>query len=137
MPEPSRQLLRAVTDKFTRWLDTYGETSWDSQAFYASRVGRAVKQLQYKHRLLDTAAVARSGASSRQPPSDANTKSVRVRFQLHDRTDAAADNPPARTSQGTIQRVPDGMASAGSARSASPIAALTTREGAHTAAAGQ
>ena len=58
MPEPSRQLLQAVTDRFTRWLHNYGETSWDHQTFYAGRFGRVAKQIYYKHKLFGMAAVA-------------------------------------------------------------------------------
>ena len=58
MAEPSRQLLQAVTDRFTRWLEAYGETSWDFQTFYASPVGRIAKQLYYKHKVIGSAAVA-------------------------------------------------------------------------------
>src|SRR4029450_7452465 len=58
MPDPAGQLLQAVTDRFARWLQAYGETSWDFQTFYASPVGRVAKQLYYKHKLIGTAAVA-------------------------------------------------------------------------------
>ena len=58
MQEPSRQLLQAVTDRFTRWLHNYGETSWDHQTFYAGRFGRVAKQIYYKHKLFGLAAVA-------------------------------------------------------------------------------
>jgi hypothetical protein len=46
-----------VLDGFTRWLDQYGETSWDHQSFFAGLGGRA-KSLYYRNRLLGTAAVA-------------------------------------------------------------------------------
>jgi hypothetical protein len=47
-----------VLAEFTRWLDTYGETSWDYQSFFAGPVGGRAKSLYYRNRLLGTAAVA-------------------------------------------------------------------------------
>src|SRR5947209_18066293 len=43
---------------FTRWLDAYGETSWDHQSFFAGPVGGRAKSLYYRNRLVGTAAVA-------------------------------------------------------------------------------
>src|SRR6516162_5622862 len=43
---------------FTRWLEAFGETSWDHQSFFAGPVGRRAKTLYYRHKLLGTAAVA-------------------------------------------------------------------------------
>ena len=45
-------------DNFVRWLDNYGEVSWDHQSFFAGPVGRRAKGLYYKSKLLGTAAVA-------------------------------------------------------------------------------
>jgi hypothetical protein len=50
--------IRQTLDSFVPWLDTFGETSQDHQDFYASKVGRAAKNLYYRHRLLGIAAVA-------------------------------------------------------------------------------
>jgi hypothetical protein len=47
-----------VLDDFTTWLNTYGETSWDHQSFFAGPVGRQAKALYYQNRLVGTAAVA-------------------------------------------------------------------------------
>jgi hypothetical protein len=44
--------------KFSGWLDTYGETSWDYQSFFAGPVGGRAKALYYRHKLIGTAAVA-------------------------------------------------------------------------------
>jgi hypothetical protein len=52
---------RNITDTVTRyadWLDQYGETSQDHQDFYASKLGRAAKNIYYKNRKLGTLAVA-------------------------------------------------------------------------------
>jgi hypothetical protein len=43
---------------FTRWLENYGEVSWDHQSFFAGPVGRRAKALYYKNKWLGTAAVA-------------------------------------------------------------------------------
>jgi hypothetical protein len=47
-----------VLAEFTKWLDAYGETSWDHQSFFAGPVGGLAKSLYYRNRLLGTAAVA-------------------------------------------------------------------------------
>jgi hypothetical protein len=47
-----------VLTRFTSWLDSYGETSWDHQSFFAGPIGGRAKKLYYHHRLLGTAAVA-------------------------------------------------------------------------------
>ena len=44
-------------EEFVRWLEAFGETSQDHQDFYASKVGRAAKNLYYRQKLLGTAAV--------------------------------------------------------------------------------
>ena len=43
---------------FTKWLDAYGETSWDHQSFFAGPVGGRAKALYYRSHLIGTAAVA-------------------------------------------------------------------------------
>lgn len=48
----------AALEKFTGWLDAYGETSWDHQSFFAGPIGGRAKKLYYRHKLLGTAAVA-------------------------------------------------------------------------------
>jgi len=40
------------------WLDRYGETSYDHQSFFASKLGRGAKALYYRRPLLGTLAVA-------------------------------------------------------------------------------
>jgi hypothetical protein len=50
--------LRATILRFMKWLDRYGEDSYDFQTFYASPVGQKAKALYYKHRLIGTLAVA-------------------------------------------------------------------------------
>lgn len=48
----------AAVQRFCGWLQSFGETSWDHQSFYASRLGRAAKALYYRQPLAGTVAVA-------------------------------------------------------------------------------
>ena len=48
----------AAVNRFCDWLDRYGETSYDHQSFFASRLGRAAKALYYRRPLLGTLAVS-------------------------------------------------------------------------------
>jgi hypothetical protein len=50
--------VSCVLANFITWLNTYGETSWDHQSFFAGPVGRQAKALYYQNRLVGTAAVA-------------------------------------------------------------------------------
>src|SRR6266478_730472 len=51
------EISRLLKD-FIDWLDSYGETSWDYQSFFAGPVGGRAKALYYRHGLIGTAAVA-------------------------------------------------------------------------------
>ncbi len=48
---------RALT-AFTKWLNTYGETSWDHQSFFAGPLGGPAKSLYYRNKGIGTVAVA-------------------------------------------------------------------------------
>jgi hypothetical protein len=50
--------VRAAVLRFVRWLDRYGEVSYDHQSYFAGTVGRSAKALYYKRPLLGTLAVA-------------------------------------------------------------------------------
>ncbi|MGE0645953.1 MAG: hypothetical protein AB7P24_20050 [Nitrospira sp.] len=50
--------LQPMIERFTAWLDCYGEQSYDFQTFYASPIGQAAKRLYYKQKALGTLAVA-------------------------------------------------------------------------------
>src|SRR6266550_3401350 len=43
---------------FRKWLEGYGETSFDHQSFFAGPVGGRAKALYYRHGMIGTAAVA-------------------------------------------------------------------------------
>ena len=51
-------LVLSALNRFTAWLDAFGETSWDHQSFFAGPIGGRAKSLYYQHKLLGTAAVA-------------------------------------------------------------------------------
>lgn len=50
--------LTEVLKRFPEWLESYGETSWDHQSFFAGPIGGRAKMLYYKHPLLGTVAVS-------------------------------------------------------------------------------
>jgi hypothetical protein len=56
--DPLAERISEVLADFIQWLNTYGETSWDFQSFFAGPVGRRAKALYYRYRLIGTAAVA-------------------------------------------------------------------------------
>src|SRR5947207_14910688 len=49
--------VSSVVTNFTKWLNGFGETSWDHQSFFAGPVGRFAKSLYY-HNRVGTMAVA-------------------------------------------------------------------------------
>ncbi len=50
--------VQAAVLRFVGWLDRYGETSYDHQSFFASKMGRSAKALYYKRPVLGKLAVA-------------------------------------------------------------------------------
>ena len=52
------QQVQVAVLRFVRWLDRYGEVSWDHQSLFASKLGRGAKALYYRKPLLGTLAVA-------------------------------------------------------------------------------
>ncbi len=50
--------LSEALERFVRWLECYGEMSFDHQSVCAGRWGGAAKSLCYRHRHAGTAAVA-------------------------------------------------------------------------------
>ena len=55
---PAAGKVSEALENFIRWLERYGEFSWDHQSFFAGPVGRRAKGLYYRNKLLGTAAVA-------------------------------------------------------------------------------
>ena len=58
MNEALVEKTRTAVDAFCGWLDRYGETSYDHQSFFASKLGRSAKALYYRKPLLGTLAVS-------------------------------------------------------------------------------
>ncbi len=56
--DPLAGKVSRVLANFAKWLDAYGETSWDHQSFFAGPVGGRAKSLYYRNRLVGTMAVA-------------------------------------------------------------------------------
>jgi hypothetical protein len=56
--DPTTAKVSSVLTNFTRWLDSFGETSFDHQTFFAGRFGRLAKSLYYKRPRVGLAAVA-------------------------------------------------------------------------------
>ncbi len=50
--------IESAIDRFLTWLSLYGETSWDHQSFFASKIGRRAKALYYRRPALGTLAVS-------------------------------------------------------------------------------
>jgi hypothetical protein len=58
MKEIQTAKIEGSVSRFTKWLDRYGETSYDHQSFFASQLGRGAKALYYRKPLLGTIAVS-------------------------------------------------------------------------------
>jgi hypothetical protein len=50
--------VELALSRFTRWLDGFGETSYDHQSYFASDLGRSAKALYYRRPLLGMLAVS-------------------------------------------------------------------------------
>ena len=55
---PETAQIKGSILRFISWLDRYGETSWDHQSYFASRVGRWAKATYYKRPRLGKLIVA-------------------------------------------------------------------------------
>ena len=73
-----------VLTNFTKWLDAYGETSWDHQSFFAGPLGGRAKSLYYRNRLVGTAAVAPMIFFEAFLPSARRLFHHRIRFPIAD-----------------------------------------------------
>jgi hypothetical protein len=82
-PFSGEEVSRVLTD-FTKWLDAYGETSWDYQSFFAGPLGGRAKALYYRHKLFGTAAVAPMIFCEALLPSGRRLFHYRIRFPIAD-----------------------------------------------------
>src|SRR5271163_4285300 len=58
MSEALVEKVGIAIERFVRWLEGYGEISFDHQSFFASNFGRSAKALYYRKPLLGTLAVS-------------------------------------------------------------------------------
>jgi hypothetical protein len=75
---------QAAILKFTRWLEKYGETSYDFQSFYASGLGQKAKALYYQKPMLGILAVSPIIFSEAFVPSARSLFWKRQRFPIAD-----------------------------------------------------
>jgi hypothetical protein len=61
--------IESAVSRFCGWLDRFGETSYDHQSYYASKLGRAAKAWYYRRPLLGALAVAPMVVSEALAPS--------------------------------------------------------------------
>jgi hypothetical protein len=80
----SVERVQAAVLRFIDWLDSFGETSYDHQSFFASDLGRGAKALYYKKPLLGTLAVAPMILSEAFVPSARGLFWKRQRFPIAD-----------------------------------------------------
>jgi hypothetical protein len=86
-PKEDRELsgrVATILARFTRWLESYGETSWDHQSFFAGPVGGKAKALYYRRRRIGTAAVAPIILCEAFLPSARRLFHRRIRFPIAD-----------------------------------------------------
>jgi hypothetical protein len=76
--------VATISTRFIRWLDSYGETSWDHQSFFAGPVGGKAKALYYRHRAIGTVAVAPMILCEGFLPSARRLFHGRIRFPIAD-----------------------------------------------------
>jgi hypothetical protein len=80
----SGEEVSRVLANFTAWLESYGETSWDYQSFFAGPVGGRAKALYYRHKILGTAAVAPMIFCEACLPAGRRLFHRRIRFPIAD-----------------------------------------------------
>lgn len=82
--DPQAENVARRLDAFTSWLESYGETSWDHQSYFAGPVGRFAKGLYYRNRGLGTLAVAPMIFSEAFLPAARRLFHRRMRFPIAD-----------------------------------------------------
>ena len=79
-----RLQVRTALVNFVHWLDSYGETSWDHQSYFAGAYGGWAKGLYYRHKLPGTLAVAPLIFSEAFLPAGRRLFHERIRFPIAD-----------------------------------------------------
>ena len=70
--------------RFTEWLNSYGETSWDHQSFFAGPLGRRAKSCYYRYPKLGLMAVAPMIFFEALLPAGRRLFHQRIRFPIAD-----------------------------------------------------
>lgn len=83
-PLPVAGKVLELLQNFAIWLETYGETSWDHQSYYAGPIGSYAKGLYYKSKLPGTFAVAPMVFSEAFIPSARRLFHHRMRLPIAD-----------------------------------------------------
>ena len=81
---PLVEKVSVALTNFTRWLEDYGETSWDHQSYYAGPWGSRAKALYYRHKLLGTVAVSPMVFSEALFPAARRLFHQRIRLPIAD-----------------------------------------------------
>jgi hypothetical protein len=81
---PLEAKVATVLQRFIRWLDGYGETSWDHQSYFAGPYGGWAKGLYYRHKVPGTVAVAPMIFSEALLPAARPLFHQRIRFPIAD-----------------------------------------------------
>lgn len=76
--------VASTLKNFVRWLDGYGETSWDHQSYFAGPIGSRAKALYYRKPRLGLLAVAPMIFSEALLPSARRLFHRRIRFPIAD-----------------------------------------------------
>src|SRR3974377_542340 len=85
---PEKEKIRKAVLRFIKWLDQYGETSYDFQSFYASDWARNAKALYYRRPALGILAVSPMVFSEAFVPSARSVFWKRQRFPIAAAPDA-------------------------------------------------
>jgi hypothetical protein len=78
-----RTLVKSIQE-FIKWLQAYGEISWDHQTYFAGRLGQWSKAVYYRRPLLGTIAVAPMVLSEALVPSARRLFARPLRFPIAD-----------------------------------------------------
>lgn len=82
--DPVTERVEDVLTRFVGWLNSYGETSWDHQSYFAGPYGGWAKSLYYRWKLPGTIAVAPMILSEALLPAARRLFHRRIRFPIAD-----------------------------------------------------
>ena len=82
--KPSAERVSDALEHFVRWVDAFGEDSWDHQSFFAGPIGGRAKQIYYRQPGLGLLAVAPMILCEDLLPSARRFFHKRIRFPIAD-----------------------------------------------------